>query len=189
MSKLVTLVSLLLGLALAAPSVPYSYRTFKAELTRQTQNKKPQTTLSLVALQRLLPTGCGGQTRKLEEATSGTASRRTPPLVVGRYGQIRVTLVDYGGLAGTQRLRNFDIGPRLFDPKLNNRWKTATFAYKPNPRILGFGYRAADKQAEIRLVVGGRFDLRLEQFNSSSLQTLDGCLSRVNQKELLRVSQ
>ena len=187
MRPLLALALLLLGSALAATS--YSYSSFKAELTRQTQNKRPVTALSLTQMQRLLPTGCGGQTRRVLESTSQTGTRRTPPVVVMGYGPMRVTLVDYGSLAGTERLRNLDIGPRLYDPRLNQRWKTPTFAYRPNPRAFGFGYRAADKQAEIRLVVGGRFDLRLEQFNSSSMKALEGCLARVNMGELLRVSR
>ncbi|MDX2004621.1 MAG: hypothetical protein SFU83_05020 [Meiothermus sp.] len=180
-------VTVLLGFTLAA--TPYSYSAFKAELTRQTQNKGPAAVLSLARMQQLLPTGCGGQRARVLEATARNAGRAAPPLVVLGYGPMRVTLVDYGGLRGADRLRLFDIGPRLYDTRVNPKWKTPTLAYRPNPRAVGFGYRAADNNAEIRLAVGGRFDLRLEQFNATSMKALEGCLGRVNMGELLRVSR
>ena len=170
------------GLAVAAPS--YTYDTYKADLLRMSQDKKVQKVLSFPAWQNFILKDCGGQTKKLSEASDKVGQIKTPPLVVYTYGSgksvLTVTLVDYGGMAGKSRLKELDIGPMLYDSKKNPAWKQPTYAYKPNPQTVGFGYVTDKKEAAIRLVVAGRFDLRLEHSNTSSLKPLEACLAKIN---------
>ena len=179
------------GLALAAPT--YSYDTYKADLVRLTKDKKVQRVLPFPTLQNFTPKECGGQTKKLSEASDKVGQVKTPPLVVYTYGggsspTLTVTLVDYGGMAGSKRLKELDIGPMLYDSKKNPAWKQPTYAYKPNPQTIGFGYVTDKKEAAIRLVVAGRFDLRLEQGNTSSLKPLEACLAKINLAEMSKVA-
>lgn len=178
------------GLALAAPT--YNYDTYKADLVRLTKDKKVQKVLPFPVLQNFIPKDCGGQSKKLSEASDKVGQIKTPPLVVYTYGTgksvLRVTLVDYGGLAGKNRLKELDIGPMLYDSKKNPAWKQPTYAYKPNAQTIGFGYVTDQKEAAIRLVVAGRFDLRLEQVNTSSLKPLEACLAKINLTEMGKVA-
>lgn len=188
---------IVLGLAFSAvfaAQAPYSYTSYKTQLGKLTAGKKPQKTLSYDAMGKQIPAQCIGQNKKLQEASSQVGKVATPPLVEYTYGEggennlegatLTLTLVDYGAMNGKTRADNLDIGARLYDAKVNKAWKQPTYSYNPNPQTIGFGYITDKNDAEIRLVVAGRFDLRLEHNNTNSLKPLEACLARINLKQL-----
>jgi len=190
--------TVLIALAAVLAAQPYSYDSYKAELLKLITGKKAQKVLSLSDLERFIPKECSSQPRALVEKSNKVGGKPSPPLVVYSYGKggqdnregatLTVTLVDYGGLASKDRVEAFDIGPRLYDPKKNPAWKQPTNAYKPNPQTIGFSYVTDTKDAAIRLVVAGRFDLRLEHNNTNSLKPLEACLAKINLAELVRTA-
>lgn len=188
---------MVIGLAFSvvfAAQIPYSYSAYKTQLGKLTANKKPQKVLSYEILGKQIPAQCSGGSKKLQEASNKVGKVSTPPLVEYTYGKggvnnlegatLTVTLVDYGAMNGKDRAANLDIGARLYDSKVNKGWKQPTFSYKPDAQTVGFGYVTKQKDAEIRLVVAGRFDLRLTHNNTSTLKPLEACLAKINLKQL-----